>query len=489
MLNSDDVQTLSAKVQETKFIDAKGSHSDAALMGPPVLEYSAFNRIPTSKPRKDARQGTIDSDPDYQDFLMSLTNAPVKLPPVDSSSLQESKSDEAYITPLVQHIKDKKANKNKEPTTPAKVIKSRERKESKDSSASEKKAVAKSIKEGAKSDKRGSIKVEKHGRENRKASALTNSSSSSGGKADTSSAPSPASSASQGTGSQGSQDSTKSTKPERKRERGSASAAAKILQRDLGLVPGTPGRKKKEAVSTTNSNTATSSTMKPADTAQNPKPLVILPPKQPAVTATGTVTSPTEPGAPTAAKAQGKLQSGASKGRGGKAKATVAPSPAPAPTGTQAFLKHANPSQGITEPLLEEAFMVYGAVTKVEIDKKKGFAYIDFAENEGLRMAIAASPITVAQGQVVVLECKTGASLQNRNIRGGGGSANTPPAQAGRGGAGGRRHRGVRGGGGKAAQALAVGASTGEVTPTITSPAVPQESTMAPSAPTEAASG
>ena len=44
---------------------------------------------------------------------------------------------------------------------------------------------------------------------------------------------------------------------------------------------------------------------------------------------------------------------------------------------------------------------------------------MDFAEPDGLQKAITASPIKVAQGQVVVLERKTGPTLQARNARGG----------------------------------------------------------------------
>jgi regulator of nonsense transcripts 3 len=60
----------------------------------------------------------------------------------------------------------------------------------------------------------------------------------------------------------------------------------------------------------------------------------------------------------------------------------------------------------VTEALLETAFGAFGAVTKVEIDKKKGFGYVDFADPESLQKAMAASPVTVAQSQVVVLERK-----------------------------------------------------------------------------------
>lgn len=138
--------------------------------------------------------------------------------------------------------------------------------------------------------------------------------------------------------------------------------------------------------------------------------------------------------------------------------ATDVASPTVSPGATQAFLKHANPSQGVTESLLDEAFSAFGTVTKVEIDKKKGFAYLDFADSNGLQKAIVASPVKIAQGQVVVLERKTGTSLQNRNARGGGTSA------VGRGGiipnTRGGRGSGGRGRGGKATASTAKAGSS-----------------------------
>jgi regulator of nonsense transcripts 3 len=55
---------------------------------------------------------------------------------------------------------------------------------------------------------------------------------------------------------------------------------------------------------------------------------------------------------------------------------------------------------------------------KVEIDKKKGFGYIDFAEPDGLQKAIAASPVTVAQSQVVVLERKVNPGAEKTRGKG-----------------------------------------------------------------------
>jgi len=83
---------------------------------------------------------------------------------------------------------------------------------------------------------------------------------------------------------------------------------------------------------------------------------------------------------------------------------------APSTGATQAFVKHANPSQGVTEALLKEAMENFGAVSMVEIDKRKGFAYVDFVDAEGLKKAMAANPISVAQGTVQVMQRK-GTSL------------------------------------------------------------------------------
>lgn len=48
----------------------------------------------------------------------------------------------------------------------------------------------------------------------------------------------------------------------------------------------------------------------------------------------------------------------------------------------------------------------FGSVTFLEIDKRKGFAYVDFSDAEALLKAINASPISIAQGTVQVLERK-----------------------------------------------------------------------------------
>src|SRR5207253_1261005 len=109
------------------------------------------------------------------------------------------------------------------------------------------------------------------------------------------------------------------------------------------------------------------------------------------------------------------------------------------------FLKHANPSQGITETLLKTALEAFGAVEHVEIDKRKGVAYADFADGDGLAAAIKAAKVDVAEGAVDILDYRPrnahqtdargasiprggrGGSLRHRG-RGRGGPPNVTPA-------------------------------------------------------------
>jgi regulator of nonsense transcripts 3 len=113
---------------------------------------------------------------------------------------------------------------------------------------------------------------------------------------------------------------------------------------------------------------------------------------------------------------------------------------------------------------------VFGGIEKVEIDKRKGFAYVDFAEPEGLRKAMAASPIKIAQGAVQVLERKEKVARAGPNPR----FNNVPPpppgpARGGRGGFG-PRGRGGRGGG-RGGGHVVTSAPAGPVEPASTAPA------------------
>ena len=431
---------LSDKIRSTTFNDAKASFSDSALSGPPSAEFAPYMRVPHSRPRKDARQGTIDMDQEFIEFLESLTNPVIKSVPFDGDNDADTKKGEKVtITPLVQYIRDKKANKLKENSTPPKPVKharldSKDAKDAKATSTPDKK-VAPSV-PASTTDKRSAqaIKVEKAARDavrllNKQANNI---------KKPTSSPPVITGASTVAAGTVPPTSTASAVSPEKKRERGNVSAAARILQRDLGLgahgvkrgghrdVPSgripngntqvaakqsttsseakaTPGTTNSTVVSTANGSGSSVDTLdETKDPAKPPAPTPALsraPPSRP-TSSPNVRNSMTNTGTPN----------------------RFSPSPAqqPASTATQAFLKHANPSQGITEPLLQEAFMPFGAIMKVEIDQRKGFAYVDFVEPQGLHNAIKASPVKVAQGQVVVLERKTGPNLQMRNLRGGG---------------------------------------------------------------------
>lgn len=112
----------------------------------------------------------------------------------------------------------------------------------------------------------------------------------------------------------------------------------------------------------------------------------------------------------------------------------------------------------MTEAALEAAFSPFGKVLKVEIDKKKGFGYVDFAEPEALQRAIAASPVQVAQSQVVVLERRMNPGAEKSRGNKGHGEQASPSGRGGKSGGGqgggggshgGRGGRGSKKGGSK----------------------------------------
>jgi regulator of nonsense transcripts 3 len=415
-LTSEDLITpLSDKVKSTSFLDAQNSGHDPVLLGPPSLEFAPYARVPGSRTRKDGRQGTIDQDPEFIAFLESLTN-PVAKPTPGESEGEKKEGVDVTTTPLVQFIKDKKANRAKDAASGKSSKHGKGDKDRKAEKVEAKKLLKRPEKEtapAAMTTEKKPAKVEKAAKEAVKAankqavgagtkSAKQSTPSSKEAGAQTAAASVPASG--------------------RKRERGDISAAAKILQRDLGLAPS--GGRRRGGKTATNTETDVSAkgeasqdstatttksakqplgkavkdsasqksiTPKPDDTPSSTQP----PESTSAPTSNGNASTPT---APAAATPKGPKQN--------KAKQIVTS------TATQAFLKHANPSQGVTEPLLGTAFSPFGKVTKVEIDKKKGFGYIDFVEPSGLQKAIAASPVTVGQSQVVVLERKNPALSQ-----------------------------------------------------------------------------
>ncbi|KAI4168949.1 MAG: hypothetical protein LQ348_007393 [Seirophora lacunosa] len=451
------ISALSDSVRNATFTDIKSTSKDSVLLGPPSVEFAPYSRAPRNRVRKDARQGTIDQDAEFIEFLESLTNPVPKPASVDQQVNDASKGKEKVtITPLIQYLKEKKANKGKENAAAAAKGPKHGRQDSKgtlaaSSPSSDKASPAKAASTANQSpDKRSAqaIMVEKAARD---AARILNKQTATANKSQT---PTPASTPAV----LPSPTTSSSPLAEKRRERGSASAAASILRRDLGIgtTPGIRGGRRAlpggQGRPTPNSQPqvalAASAQADNAKSSGNPATTAADPPTgtgSASTTATSTADSnSTAPRVvsqpPTGPAASRNTPKAAANPTGAPASTPVSkPNPTSATaaataTATQAFLKHANPSQGITEPLLEEAFAAFGAVKRVEIDRKKGSAYVDFEEPEGLQKAIKASPVKVAQGQVIVLERRIGPSPSARNVRGGSMMNNNGGAMNGRGG-------------------------------------------------------
>ncbi len=382
---------LDTKVKQTTFQDAKNTTKDPCLLGPPSLSFAPYQKIPGSRVRHDGRAGTIDQDPEFIDFLQSLTE-PATRP--TAAVEEEVKKGKVTTTPLVQYIKEKKANKAKEAAA-AKTAKAGGKSEAKDVKSEKPGPKVSVIKATSSPEKTRKEKATQDAIKAINKTVATMAGKGTPPKADTTAATAKASS-------------TPQPPAKRERERGNASVAARILQRELGLSP-----KERRAGGTAKPSTV------PPDSAKNATPVArvnLLGPSSPDTAPQQATTTPaqtqpaagkpTPPTGPRNAKPPPAAAPPPSKPVPAPVQRPPKPNPQPSPNATSAFLKHANPSQGVTEELLEAAFSEYGAVTRCEIDKKKGFGYVDFTKPEGLKKAMQASPIKVGNGQVVVLENK-----------------------------------------------------------------------------------
>src|SRR5690554_1102150 len=102
-MNESYLNQLSTHVRQLAFEDAAKTFTIPCLLGPPSLEYTPYTRIPSGKRRTDARQCTIDLDPEFMDFLESLAN-PTSTKEDDNEPV--TKGEKVTTTPLVQYLKD-----------------------------------------------------------------------------------------------------------------------------------------------------------------------------------------------------------------------------------------------------------------------------------------------------------------------------------------------------------------------------------------------
>lgn len=418
------------------FEDAANTYTNACLVGPPTVEFAPYGRTPGGRRRVDVRAGTIDQDPEFMAFLEGLANPSngkeFTGESAESGDTPPAKGVKVTTTPLVQFLKDKKASRNKEAAV--KAAKKQEAQVAKNKTAKDTAATPDDSKKKGKDVKADRL-VEKAARDavkilNREASSKASSSAASSSKAET-------------TGTDNASPPKLDLAKVAGRQRGAAiSAHIRMLQRDLGLTPAqahrqvrrdTADAQKAERIAAAAAAAAAGkaeSDPKPTPALVTPAPSIPTapksswtpsgntrgprrqglsrqaePPSQPASTA-----GPANPVVllkkPDSQQATPTIPTIASPKPTPMAIARKAPVAVPSAGATQAFVKHANPSQGVTEPLLKEALEKFGAVSSVEIDKRKGFAYVEFADNDGLRKAMAANPISVAQGTVHVMQRK-----------------------------------------------------------------------------------
>lgn len=472
-VKEEDLEALDQAVQNATWEDAKGTFNSPSLVGPPYVERSIYKKMPLAKPKKDPKEGTIDQDEDYKAFLASLAEDPTMKPDETAADAEDPTKAEAdakiTIAPLAQFIKEnreKKANKAKEAAAARSSKHSRQesqgakgkgsstapddsRKKSKEkvtekpketvrilkkqaateAAAEAAKAVAKDIKAGSSSsDAASSRRAGIQGIANilKRDLGLSNGSAARKARQEV---------AKQEAAKKG--DADPKAKESKGKDSGSKTAATAEPAQATDRPP-TPTAPKAQAEKSRpgrsrrgkESKSADSKTGGPAEApAAAPKAPVILQKKKedsagasaakespntakPGSKQGSSSAAPIPPTGPKAAAAKGS-QSGGSQKKGGN--------PAPAAASTRAFLKHANPSQGVTEALLKEAMQAFGSISFVEIDRRKGFAYVDFSDHAGLAKAMAASPVPVAQATVQVLERKDQGSKK---------AASTPTNQA-----------------------------------------------------------
>ncbi|KAK7981158.1 GNAT family acetyltransferase [Apiospora arundinis] len=456
--------------------DAKETFNDPCLRAPPELVVTEFPKVAMGKTRVDPRQGTIDTDPTYMAFLQQLTEPITSIRDAELGAEDDASKDKPKVTstPLVTFIKEKKEAKAKEAAA-AKSAKQHARQESsgvgknKDNDDTKKKGKGKESKSSEKTEKASEKGKEK---DKQPVKIMTK-------KA----AQQEAVEAANAVADQIATSKTADDGGVPKSRRAGIAAAAKLLQRDLGLSPGSAHRRARQDAAKADTTTKPEPVKAPEKEEEKPKEKEKG--KEREREKKGKNAEPQEPAVPTGPKAQNTEGSRRSRGKGKAAAATepnkgkAAPEPSKPTTGpiillkkesnkkeeaaptssaspatpaqsstasnatpapptgpkaasggkgaasskatqsqkkggvaqpsagaTRAFVKHANPSQGVTEPLLKQAMEVFGSVTFVEIDKRKGFAYVDFGDHAALTKAIAASPVSIAQGTVQVLERK-----------------------------------------------------------------------------------
>lgn len=436
VLNESLVQELEARFLAVTFHDSAGTHKNPDLRHlPPTMGFAMMQRIPiSSKIRADNRQGTIDTDAEFIAFLEAETQPIVKPAALDSVNVDKDSTEKVKVktTPLIDALREKKANKAKAAATKddKKEIKGHARKESKETVVVLKegkgaKAQQQKVEQASKDAAKALNKQIANKQQPQQRAASTQQPNAKGptpagkkkaaqnAKAQNGTPPQPAAPAAPAApATPATPPIPQNSAPQRQRQRANNSEGfKKQLQKDLGIKPKTtPAGQRGQAAGSRPST--------PATTNGKEKDKAPPAPNSPAVNPTKVPTGPKQQQVQAQPNTAGQQSSNVST--------------------TKAYLKHANPSQGMTEILIQQVLSQYGDVANVTIDPRKGTAIAIFKTNDGLKKALEAKKVAVANGSIEILEFK------DRN-----GGGNASGAGGGRGGFRGGRGggRGGRGGG------------------------------------------
>ena len=377
LVNEASVREFEQTFLSVIFHDKAGTYKNPDLKHlPPTLGYAPSQRTPLQvKQRADNRQGMIDQDAEFIAFLEAETQ-PIAKPTLLEVLGGDKEKVVVKSTPLIEDLREKKASK-------AKAALKRKEDDKKGAGGKEvtgEKASQQKVEQASK-DAAKALTKQVAGKTARQQTSGKGTQAANAKKPPQSPKKNAATTVQPPT-APSSQGPAPNRVPPGQRQRANAEGIKKMLQKDLGIRPKATSVAPGATTSTTN-NASTKST-----------PAASTPPPQ---------ATPQAPGA---------------------AQATQRTTQQPTISTTKAYLKHANPSQGMTEILIQATLtQLFGECTNVTIDPRKGTAIAVFKENEALKKAMEAKRVEVAKGAVEVLEFKeTGARRPvSGPVRGGGG--------------------------------------------------------------------
>jgi regulator of nonsense transcripts 3 len=406
LVKEDLVREFEAKFLGVTFRDKAGTWKNNASGGAPMLGFAMNQRVPLQqgkqRARADNRQGTIDQDAEYMAFLEAETQPIPKASAIDSANAEKKDEEGGKVkvksTPLIEDLRERKANKAKAAASKAEKA---DRK-GKGDAKGEESAPAAATTGGKKGDK---AKVEQAAKEvaktaNKQAAGKQSQNNSAATNANAS-----ANNASQKAAQTPAKGRRGAAQQNAKATATTAAAAAAQTPPAQQTTPAGPAAQRGPAQRQRGNNAEGIKKMLQKDLGIKPKAAAADPPAQ-----TGTAAAARNPANNQQTPAQPKTPAQTPKQQQQQQASNSGP--------PKAYLKHANPSQGMTEILIQQALAQFGEMNNVTIDPRKGTAIAVFKTQEGLKKAVQAKKVPVAKGAVEVIEFK------DRN----GGGASAGPA-------------------------------------------------------------